>query len=138
MPLQLALPSGMFRNKRELWIEIHDDDMRKREADAASCATNHSRVLRTHPARLGVLLTSLPLFESPRLLSLLLPKLLGNRGCHSRESPKIGSLGPGSISTEWEVISTTAKNDQQHPSLTNLGEYKSPEPTPFLEKLCLQ
>ena len=53
MPLQLALPSRMFKNKRELWVEIHDYDMRKREADAASCATNHSRVLRTHLGKAG-------------------------------------------------------------------------------------
>jgi hypothetical protein len=45
-------------------------------------------------------LTSLPLFESPRLLSLLLLKLLGNHGCLSRENLIISGLGPGSISTE--------------------------------------
>jgi hypothetical protein len=60
MPLQLAFPSRMFKNRRELWIGIHDDDMRKREADAASCATNDSRVLRTHLRKAGRTLTSLP------------------------------------------------------------------------------
>ena len=53
VPLDLFLPSRMLKNKRELWIEIHDVDKGKREAEAASCTTNHSRVLQTHLHRAG-------------------------------------------------------------------------------------
>jgi len=46
--LQLDLPSGTLKNK----VRVHDVDKGKREADAASCATNHIRKKKIHLARL--------------------------------------------------------------------------------------
>jgi len=74
-------------------------------------------------------------FSAQKYFQSQIPRsLLSSTGGENSSSP----LGTGSISTEWKIIWTTAKNDQHHPSLTNLETTISPKPAPFLEKLSLQ